>query len=92
MTDWGNEAEWRLVVYAKQADQELYLHFNDSLVGLVFGEETPDASVDAMMALTPSSVHLGLKWKNCSPWYDYANPRPKGGTSAYMRRRHRARR
>lgn len=76
MADWQNEREWRWVVFAN-ADEDLYVRYGDALVGIVFGENTRDEAVQEMLNLTKSwSIRCtGLKWKNCSPWYDFANPR-----------------
>ena len=47
------------------------------MVGLTFGENTEDKVVQDLMDLTKSwgLRYMGLKWKNSSPWYDYANLR-----------------
>jgi hypothetical protein len=82
MTDWRDETEWRWVVFAPTAE-ELHIKFEDSLVGLMFGEDSPDAVINSAMAMTKAwgLRYCGLKWKNHSPWYDYLRymPKPWGG-------------
>ena len=76
MTDWRDESEWRYVVFADSKD-ELYLDMKDSLSGIVFGENAQEIIIQSIMELTDSwgLKYMGLKWKNCSPWYDYGNLR-----------------
>lgn len=76
MTDWNSECEWRWVAFSG-TDEDLYVNFDDALVGLMFGEDTSEKTVQDMMDVTESCSlqYMGLKWKNCSPWYDYANLR-----------------
>jgi hypothetical protein len=76
MTDWGDEVEWRWVVFSDhQAD--IYLNLGDSVAGLMFGENTDEKIIQDLMDLTESwdLRYMGLKWKNSSPWYDYRNLR-----------------
>lgn len=71
MTDWQGENEWRIVVFSNEA-QPLFLNFEDSLVGVVFGDETSGSYKDEIIRLTSGRVwHIGLRWKNCAPWYDF---------------------
>lgn len=76
MTDWRDECEWRWVAFAR-SDDDLYINFGNSLVGVMFAEDTKESDVQAIMDLTKSWAlrYMGLKWKNCSPWYDYGNIR-----------------
>ncbi|EAT13601.1 DUF2971 domain-containing protein [Bermanella marisrubri] len=76
MSDWRDESEWRYVVFSRSSD-DLYLEFQDSLVGIMFGDDTDDQAVSDIMELTKGFGlrYMGLKWKNCSPWYDYGNLR-----------------
>lgn len=76
MTDWRDETEWRWVMFSESGD-ELYVNYKDSLVGIMFGENTEELIVQETMDLTDSwdLKYMGLKWKNCSPWYDYDNLR-----------------
>lgn len=74
LADWRDESEWRIVVLTKN-QEDLFLKFEDSLVAVVHGDATdPDLS-EEMMAITEGSniQHLGLRWKNSSPWYDYGS-------------------
>jgi Protein of unknown function (DUF2971) len=72
MLDWRDEAEWRVVVFL-DSEKELYLRLEDSLVGIMFGENTGEEMTQHIMALTSSwnIEYMGLKWKNSTPWYDY---------------------
>ncbi len=76
MTDWRDECEWRWVIFAS-SDQDLYVAYTDALVGIMFGEDTSVKSIQDMMDMTESwdLSYMGLRWKNCSPWYDYGNLR-----------------
>jgi hypothetical protein len=76
MTDWRDESEWRYVVFT-QTEDNLYLDFQDSLAGIMFGANTSEKNIQSIMDLTESwgIRYMGLKWKNCSPWYDYGNLR-----------------
>lgn len=80
MTDWSNETEWRWVAFLK-TEEDIYIQYKDSLVGLMFGEETSEKAIRQMMGLTEalSLRYMGLKWKNSSPWYDYGNLRYMSG-------------
>lgn len=73
MTDWRDECEWRYVAFAN-SEVDLYVACEQALDGIVFGEETPPEIIQAAIDATAGRGirYLGLKWKNCSPWYDYA--------------------
>lgn len=75
MTDWANESEWRWVVFAGSEDEEIFIEYEDTLVGVVFGDGANKEDIRAAMSLCrPHGVRcVGLKWKNCSPWYDFGN-------------------
>ncbi len=77
MKDWRNECEFRWVVLEKGTSGDLFLKFEDSLVGILFGEDTDDSQIGELKEMTSdmSLEYMGLKWNNCSPWYDYRNPR-----------------
>jgi Protein of unknown function (DUF2971) len=73
MTDWRDEGEWRCVVFAS-SEVDLYVAYENALAGIVFGEDTSPEMIQSVIDIT-AGAHLryvGLKWKNCSPWYDYA--------------------
>jgi hypothetical protein len=53
MLDWRDEAEWRVVVFSN-SEKELYLRLEDSLVGIMFGENTGEEMTQLIMALTRS--------------------------------------
>jgi hypothetical protein len=76
MNDWKDESEFRWVVFT-ETKAALYLDYKDSLVGIMFGENTEELIIQHIMDLTEARGlrYMGLKWKNCSPWYDYENLR-----------------
>ena len=78
MTDWRDECEWRWVALAN-SDRDLFVAYGDALTGVMFGENTPDQVVTDIMSIGGPVQYMGLKWKNCSPWYDYSNLRYVNG-------------
>ena len=74
MTDWQDEREFRWMIFGSHTD-DLYVKFEDALVGIVFGEESDESEVSEIMKMTSDTGlrYSGLKWKNCSPWYDFGN-------------------
>ncbi len=74
MTDWRDEREFRWVIFGGQNNDQ-YLKFEDALVGIVLGEDTDQSAINEIMTMTSDMRlrYIGLKWKNCSPWYDFAN-------------------
>jgi hypothetical protein len=76
LRDWRDEAEYRWVVIG-DAPGDLYVELRGALIGLVFGEHTDDLAIKEMMDITASwgLRYMGLRWKNCSPWYDFGNMR-----------------
>lgn len=76
MEDWRDESEWRFVVFSKSS-KNCYLDYKDSLVGIVFGENASEKDIQDIVDATETwGIRcMGLKWKNCSPWYDYGNLR-----------------
>jgi hypothetical protein len=74
LTDWRDESEWRIVLLTEDVGN-IYLPYDDSLVAVAHGDAThPDVS-EALMARTKGSEiqHLGISWKNSTPWYDYGS-------------------
>ena len=76
MMDWRDETEWRCVIFSETID-EVYIDIQDSLTGIIFGDCTEEKDIKAIMDMSKSLdlKYIGLKWKNCSPWYDYGNLR-----------------
>jgi hypothetical protein len=81
MADWRDESEWRCVVFS-ETEEDLYVDYKDSLVGVMFGENSDERAIQGLIDATESwgIRYMGLKWKNCSPWYDYGNLRYAPGT------------
>ena len=73
MIDWSNEDEFRWILLTDKND-DLYFNFKDALKGIVFGENTNKKDIDRIIDLTKDEIeYIGIKWKNCSPWYDFGN-------------------
>ena len=72
MNDWSGENEWRCIVFS-DSEADLYVNYGNSLVGVMFGDNTEEDDIISVMNMTNRTgvSHMGLKWKNCSPWYDY---------------------
>ncbi|MDG9882801.1 DUF2971 domain-containing protein [Pseudomonas sp. GD04058] len=72
MTDWKDECEWRWVAFSGSAEP-IDVKFGDALVGVVYGEDTSPEDRQKILELNSGKgiQHEGLKWKNCSPWYDW---------------------
>lgn len=75
-SDWRDECEYRWVV-GTDDDDDLFVRFGDSLVGIMFGDDTPEKVVQDIMGITANRdlSFMGMKWRNSSPWYDMANLR-----------------
>jgi hypothetical protein len=75
LQDWRDENEWRIVAFTDAKDDVL-LPIRQCLVGVMHGDATdPDLS-EELMKLTRGwngVEHMGLSWKNSSPWYDYGS-------------------
>lgn len=71
-SDWQDEDEYRWVIVSNQED-DLYLQFDNALVGVVFGENTNEQDISQIV----HSVKTGgvqfekMKWKNCTPWLSF---------------------
>jgi hypothetical protein len=80
MNDWRDESEWRWVVFGN-ANTDLHLDITGCVAGVMFGENTEEKVIQDIMDKTESwgIRYMGLKWKNCSPWYDYGNLRYMSG-------------
>jgi hypothetical protein len=75
LEDWRDENEWRIVAFTDEADK-VFLPIRKCLVGVMHGDATdPDLSEELMrLTLGWNGVqHMGLSWKNSSPWYDYGS-------------------
>ena len=73
MEDWSHEDELRWIV-AANVDGPLFFDYQESLAGIVFGDSTDNKDIDRIIEITEYKIkYAGLKWKNCSPWYDLGN-------------------
>lgn len=71
LRDWSEEAEWRLVRLAATPGPE-HVHFKDALVGVIHGAGIDPKMSWSIAEMTDDSkvTHMGLVWKNGTPWYD----------------------
>lgn len=73
LADWRQENEYRWVI-ATNTLEPIYVDYKSALIGVVFGENTREKDIDKVISLTNNDIsYTGLKWKNCSPWYDLSN-------------------
>jgi hypothetical protein len=74
MQDWKDEREFRYVAFLDDPG-DVFVDITEALVGVFFADGADDREVDALIELLlPTKVQMmGLKWKNCSPWYDFGN-------------------
>jgi hypothetical protein len=74
LNDWRDEAEWRAVLLT-ESQQSLYLPIKKSLVAVIHGDATDPDTSELMMSATKSwnIEHMGLSWKNSTPWYDHGS-------------------
>jgi Protein of unknown function (DUF2971) len=74
--DWRDEGEFRWVVFTT-ADSDLFVEFDDALVGIMFGDSTSEKTVQDIMDMTEKLklTYMGLKWRNSAPSFDMANLR-----------------
>lgn len=72
--DWRTESEWRFMTFSEM-DDEVFLQVDECLAGVIFGDSVTDTTIDEAMRITSDlSFHfMGLRWTNCSPWYDHQN-------------------
>jgi hypothetical protein len=74
MSDWRDEQEFRWVVFSDR-EKDLFVEINSSLKAIMFGDRCPEEAVDALIENTEAMglEYMGLKWRNCSPWYDFGS-------------------
>ena len=65
---------FRWVLFSEQ-EADIDVQFEDSLVGIVFGDEAKPKDIMKTIEMTEETQidYIELKWKNDSPWYDYGN-------------------
>jgi len=70
--DWRDENEFRWVIFGDK-EEDLYLEYNDSLEGIVFGADTLEKNISMIVSTTKGTqVHFEqLVWKNCTPWFSF---------------------
>ena len=74
MEDWRDEVEFRYLAFFDDTP-EVLVDMADSLEAVIFGDAADESEVDAtIQVLRPKKIQMmGLRWHNCSPWYDYGN-------------------
>lgn len=74
-SDWENENEYRWVLF--DSEDEIYLEYKNALKGIMFGEYCSEETINKIVNLTKNdSIQFQqLKWRNCTPWYNFDRPR-----------------
>jgi hypothetical protein len=72
LQDWRDESEWRIVVLGTEPGP-LKIKYRDSLVGIMHGADLDERLSWALTEMTEGTniAHMGLLWKNSTPWYNY---------------------
>jgi hypothetical protein len=72
LEDWKNENEYRFIIQGYK-ENNLLFPFKNALRGIVFGASCLDDDIQNIVNLTHDMGidYIQLKWKNCSPWYDF---------------------
>lgn len=70
--DWRDEDEYRWVI-ASALEGDLYVQFDNSLAGVVFGEYTDERDVSEIVNLAKAGgvQFEKMKWINCTPWLSF---------------------
>lgn len=73
--DWRDECEFRILALL-DAPREVFIDIRDCLSGLFLGEKCDKITAESLInGMMDRGVHvMGVSWKNCTPWYDIANP------------------
>lgn len=76
LSDWRDEVEWRILALG-QDEGPLLLPIERVLVGVIHGASIDPYISDALIAQTQerSIEHMGLVWRNSSPWYGIGETR-----------------
>lgn len=69
--DWEGEDEYRWVMFDN--NEQLKLNYGKSLKGIVFGEDCTENDISTIINLCKGSSlsYQQLKWRNCTPWFNY---------------------
>lgn len=72
LLDWRDESEWRIVLLSETGADE-YVQFGSALVGVMHGAAIDEEVSREIAEMTDDRdvEHMGLTWKNSSPWYHY---------------------
>ncbi len=81
--DWHTEAEWRAALFV-ESSEESYISIEQALVGVIHGDAVSASMSEAIIRASdrPRVEHMGLYWRNGSPWYDLGR-----GVWSYSNRR-----
>jgi hypothetical protein len=68
--DWSNEDEFRWVLFGTK-EEKIFLNFNTSLAGIVFGASCPEDTTSAIVGKCKGQnvQFQQMVWKNCTPWF-----------------------
>ena len=69
--DWENENEFRFAIF--ECDDELYFEYQNSLSGILFGQDCVESDIKKIVELTKNSgiQYQKLRWRNCTPWFEF---------------------
>lgn len=69
MEDWKDEDEYRWVLI-KDEECDLFVDFQDSLRGIIFGVSAKQEQIDSVVQVTKERnlTYEQLVWNNCAPW------------------------
>jgi hypothetical protein len=69
--DWENESEFRFIIF--ECQKELFFSFENSLSGILFGENCSEDDIKKIVNITKSKglQYQKLKWRNCTPWFEF---------------------
>ena len=75
MRDWRDECEFRWIVHDENPD-DAFVDITKALVAIIYGDDANPKDVRQIIEATRDLEleHMGLKWTNSSPWYDFVNP------------------
>lgn len=75
MRDWRDESEFRWIVQDDNPE-DAFVDITHALVAIIYGDDANPKDTQNIIEATRdlSLEHMGLKWTNSSPWYDFINP------------------
>ncbi|NAS01499.1 DUF2971 domain-containing protein [Acinetobacter haemolyticus] len=73
LLDWEQEQEYRWVLMGGDVNREPLFNYLNSLKGIVFGANCSEENISKIVEMTKNkgTEYTQLKWRNCSPWYNF---------------------